>query len=444
MADGHQFGVAPPQIWPPFRRQVEWDSFFEHIRRFDPWGGGVQALLAALAIVGLSIGTAPTSIAISLFIGFSLLRIHRIWRGLSSLMGMAWVPSLLAWLLWCAISLCWSSDPANGFFQHKAYVTFLLIPLGLPIIAHRVGLLWLLAGLGITHALVTDVTGVLGALGSADCAKFAYNGVFWHPTISGLWPAMAIAAGVVLWSARWRLAGAAVVIAAAAALYLHGSRSAILAGVVAGWLVAFRAARCRWRVLLVIVALAAVGTALAGSLRFGDVPRPSEVISWSQESVGAGSTVPQPQSVPDVRLAIYRAAIRGWQLAPVCGCGLGGWTAIHAEQRSRDPHLFEHYPTELTNDSAHPHSTWLEALVETGVIGAALLLAWVGLAFRALWQRAATDRLALFCLGASAVWLVLSFFNDAHGPMRMLAPLVFVLLLGAMPAAAESAARANR
>jgi hypothetical protein len=230
-------------------------------------------------------------------------------------------------------------------------------------------------------------------------------------TYMGVWCAVAFSIWMMLVveSRRWRAAASfALAVLAATGLVLAGTRGAVV-GVVfellllsaylaiaqGGWL---RKAMVRLAFGLLIVAAVwvLVGQQVESKFRNTVVVQPESVAppASSVEEAGSGeaakagdtaqpvvapgaaTTPPTPVDMgPDYRVVIWRFTMRQYADAPLSGIGYGSVYDRAGRVQPGDASYTE-YEHRLIPALRHPHSMWMQALVETGVLGLGVLIAW--------------------------------------------------------------------
>ena len=100
-----------------------------------------------------------------------------------------------------------------------------------------------------------------------------------------------------------------------------------------------------------------------------------------------------------------RMAIEGWTRYPLCGVGMGGiGESIARSTTVKCP------PYDMT-EVRMVHSTYVQALTETGVVGAVLLLGWLVLVMRDAWRGVQRDPVRIIAWGGTLLWLVAAAFD---------------------------------
>ncbi|MBL8377345.1 MAG: O-antigen ligase family protein [Burkholderiales bacterium] len=228
-----------------------------------------------------------------------------------------------------------------------------------------------------------------------------------HLNHSAIYLVICVGAALGLALALWRSASPALRVALAAAiallltaLFLGGSRGALLAGVPLVLGLAFIAAtragygRGAW---------AAVLAALLAAIAFGG----TEAIQRHFEFAGIDNTTAQ-------RDRIWNRGLAAWQGSRWFGVGLDNYG--HFDERQLEAWVAEQGRTYAARDYArapHGHSLYVNTLVERGIVGAcalaALLIAWgVALARARPDFATAGPPVALWCASLAAWWTTVS------------------------------------
>ena len=198
----------------------------------------------------------------------------------------------------------------------------------------------------------------------------------------------------------------------AAAVQTAGGRvllAAALAGVVTAavlWIASSgepgrRAVRAGGRLLAVVLAIGAVAAAIAEGPRAVREVR-SQVHAFVH--LGSGTNGSRFLSGSGNRYDFWRVAWREFQANPVAGLGAGGYDRDYFRLR------------QTTEDVRQPHSLELQALAETGLVGALLLAIAIGALLVALVirARARCTGVALAAGGVLVAWLAYTSVDWLH------------------------------
>jgi len=291
---------------------------------------------------------------------------------------------------------------------------------------------WILGALvlstlvGIIQAYVTILKGQEGGLQLNSVGHVNHTAIY-----------IAIALGVCVswvlacwprWSALARAGGLAVTLGVLGALIYTASRGAVGMGVVlplvlaAGW-------RRRWRAALPATALVIAVVIAAG------VALRAEVLV-KQEAMA------EARNILSNRIAIWHAAVHGWQRYPWAGVGVDNFKLI-TEERLREWRTQAGKPFDASTYAffRHGHSLYFNTLAERGVIGslplAALLLALLLSLIRERPAAGAEDETWLVWGSAAGAWIVtcgVGLVNTTlHHEHGILAGVLFGLWLSRAP-----------
>ncbi len=193
--------------------------------------------------------------------------------------------------------------------------------LGHPNVTASCLLMWLMPAAGLLAVALLRIAGRRAARSAAD----ARPGQPWGMLAAGVLLCVGLAAALFLTGSRGAM------VAAACALPLF-----VLLGAAASWCA--RHARALWAALIVgYVAVIAAG--VGHGLRAGTLPHPSLAFRWYY----------------------WSAAGRVWQDAPLSGVGRENFAAAYLRYK----------PAEGTEEVRNPHDLWLSLLVEMGPLGLA-------------------------------------------------------------------------
>lgn len=313
-----------------------------------------------------------------------------------------WVAPLLLWLAWSWLTLLWSPDPAFGASDFRATRVLVWIPILWPI---RHGWGPLVAAM-LTGTTITAVIQAVQMATGWHVAKFGLGAGLTTPTQTGLWAAVALSFWLILavsgglartlaalapaalsglglvWSAT-----RASVLALAVELVLA---NAVLAWTTRGWL---RRAMVRAAVGLVILAGA---WWLGGRTLETKIQRAVSETAQTLSGTGARQV--------EQRLAMWRMAMEAWPARCITGWGLGSVPSI-AERTT-----LTHTQLDL-RQVRMIHSTYLQTLVETGLIGLCLLGTFAVRLLGCALRGAVGRPLRIAGLGALVVWFTAAAFD---------------------------------
>jgi O-antigen ligase len=292
--------------------------------------------------------------------------------------GRAWWLLFAAMLGWSVLSLGWAARPgaASELLGQWARTAVLVLVVAVtvrtprdarvvlaglvagPVLSVAVGFAY--GGLGDTSAPVTTATAVEGRLvGGVGDPNFLAAGI-----VAAI--VLAAVARSHVRAARWPLAATIGVLVVG--LMATQSRGGALAAAVA-WIAALAVMRGRRRGILVGGLLA---VALAGAYVAANPAALDRLTSAGDEGNG--------------RTELWTVAWRVARDHPLVGVGLDNFR-VYAPEYVRRPGGLRY--VELIADRPHVvHDTYLEALVETGVVGLGLLLAVLGVGVRETWSAA--------------------------------------------------------
>jgi hypothetical protein len=392
------------------------------VRERDAIGHAAHAMVATLAIFLQPIANAPANVGFVLLCIMGALRVHRLWRAWA-LMFREWFWLLLvAWAAWTGITLLWSEAPDYGLRQWGAFRAILWVPLLWPVMDR---LRWMVGGLlaGVAFGNAMQLSQVWwgwpmrrgdGSVGGG-LHMYTYMGA-WCATAFAIWMMMAVSI-----PRRRAIAAVALASLAAVGLVIAGTRGVVIGAAVEVAVVAGILALRQSGWIQRAVTRASVGTAilcivwlLVGDRverKFEAMVRDPAVMVMEpvpMAAVSSASAAWQDQPAPiseaamrlrlaDSRFHMWDYSLMQWRDDRLVGIGFGSVLprALHAS---------EHDMT-LTEDQrkgisiGHPHSTWIQTLAETGLVGFGIYMGWLcviaGTAWRALAPVASDARTGL-------------------------------------------------
>ena len=413
------------------------------VRERDAIGHAAHALVASVAIFLQPIANAPANVGFVLLCVMGALRVHRLWRAWA-LMFREWFWLLLvAWAAWTGITLLWSEDASYGLRQWSAFRAILWVPLLWPVMDRW---RWMIGGLlaGVACGNALQLTQYWWGWPALRDGK-GTGGGFHMYTFMGAWCAIGFAIWMMMAvTIPWRRAILAVALASLAAigLVIASTKGVVIGAGVEVVVVALALAIRQRGWVRRAMARACVGTAILSIVwmfvgervekRFAalviEVPvvteplpisLPTAVKSANASAHDATAAVPEsagaaagtaPLGAQDIadadagsaataapvtemarrikladsRTHIWDYSLKQWGEARLTGIGFGSVLP-------RAKHAAEHDMT-LTAEQregveiGHPHSTWIQTLAETGIIGFGIYLGWVCVIMSVAWR----------------------------------------------------------
>jgi hypothetical protein len=357
-------------------------------------GIGMQPISTATGNIGLAIALAVTVPRV--------IALLPDWR---TLLRQGWMLCLLAWLAWSWITLLWSPDAAFGVTQFRATRVLLWIPVLWPLRAR-----WshLVAAILIGTTIMALIQASQMMIGKPR-SHFGLGAGLTTPTQTGLWAAVALSFWLILVVSS-TLAHAAMLLVptmiGGLSLVWSATRASIIGLMVElllanlvlaltsrGWL--------RRALVRCVVGLAILGGAwvFAGNTLQAKV---EQAVKETRATVQGNVT-----ATAEVRLAMWKMAFAGWKRAPIAGVGMGGIPSIAATTAVTNPQLDMRTVTMI-------HSTYIQILTETGLIGLGLFAAFMALLFRDVLRGLRGQPLLVASFGALVVWFVAAAFDGYH------------------------------
>lgn len=316
---------------------------------------------------------------------------------------------LLLFLLWNAATIIWAPDRALGLNTlldwARALLLFVLLVTTIRT-ARDLRLLMIAFVFGSVLAILASV--LTGGLQTAQSYGNRLTGAAGDPNYlaAGILMAAVLAIALIATSRRWllKLFLAAALVILAIGFAATQSRGGIvgLVGATVCSLILFPRRR-----LAILGALAVLAVIIG---------------TWFATDPAALARVTDFNSSGDGRSDLWTVALRAWHDHVIAGVGLNNFLAVEAHYVNRPGAL-----TSLALIVDHPHvvhNVYLEALVDTGIIGLALFLALVGRMLHTAWaairsavlnQRHDIEVLAR-ALVAAIVGVLISLFFLSDGP----------------------------
>jgi O-antigen ligase len=354
------------------------------MRRADPLGDRIHAGLACLAGLGVASDTTAAEIGFFALLVIFLLRLPKITPYLGSCfrMVLAWI--LVAWFGYAALSLAWSSDPAQGA-EELLRLRFVLLPLLVYPVVDRAAPIFvsILLGVGLLHLaqLLQVLDWMPESIDRDRWVKTRYSGLM-HPVASAniIVAAAALHLGALLVAlgspGRRRLAtlSALGLGAALVGLVLTGSRGPWLAALALLPAQLLATALRRPTIRKAALILVAVLVLLAGVASIWLAPLAAQRFEQAREDLRQVVQEQDYASHTGARLFMARVALEMFTSKPLIGHGGGSYRRSGgdvAERLLADEDDVK--PRSLIH--GHAHNLYLHEMATRGVIGLALVLA---------------------------------------------------------------------
>ncbi len=363
-------------------------------------------LWGAMLGIGMQpISTAAGNIGFGIAVAVTVPRAVALLPDWRTLLRQGWMLCLLAWLAWSWITLLWSPDAAFGVTQFRATRVLLWIPVLWPLRAR-----WshLAAAILIGTTIMALIQASQMTIGKPR-SHFGLGAGLTTPTQTGLWAAVALSFWLILVVSS-TLAHAAMLLVptmiGGLSLVWSATRASIIGLMVElllanlvlaltsrGWL--------RRALVRCVVGLAILGGAwvFAGNTLQAKV---EQAVKETKATVQGNVT-----ATAEVRLAMWKMSLAGWKRAPIAGVGMGGIPSIAATTAVTNPQLDMRTVTMI-------HSTYIQILTETGLIGLGLFAAFMALLFRDVLRGLRGQPLLVASFGALVVWFVAAAFDGYH------------------------------
>lgn len=389
----------------------------EYVRQRDPVGDRVHLVMAMLYIGLLPVATAPSTIASLVLFVYALIRLPNTWRAFVPVVRAPIVRTAAAWFAWTALALAWSETRAQGM-DEVLTLRMLALPLVLWPVVHSIERLVgaalvgvaVLQGVQLLQGLdlipvpsVVEGTGRLsGGLHPIQAGAWCVAAILWHlPRMLIATPRIAIVA----------LIGA---ILAGLGLIATQSRGPWLAGAVvvplAVVILAIRFPTVRRRAILLIVA----GVLAGGGAWIGGRSIIAPRVETAVEEFRAAWSDGHYDSDVGLRVGMWRWGREIWREHPIVGGGTGAFRSEQRQRPSWQALVAQDPSSEARLGRDHAHNTILHVLATSGLVGAALLVAFLLVVLAASW---ADPRGSAARMGAPFVilsWLIGAQFDCYH------------------------------
>lgn len=406
----------PPRAWPAPVDAAGFADCVDYAARRDPYGDAVHTALGCVYLFCAGLSTATESIAFVLLVGYTILRLPNLWRGLAPIVAAPVAWALFALFAWAALSGAWAADAAQWRDALGGFRGLLIVPALYPIrSAWRLLLGSLIAGMTLQGAMqILQQLGLMSVRMERTDVRFA--GLHTNPVQASLFEAVAlmVALGWMRETRSWRTRGLLIACALflAAGIAIAAGRAAIvglgvaipLLGVL---LVRFHGAP--WRRLLAIAAVAVVGASVVAG---GVVALGSKGL---RRQLGDVTALDDPRTSTGQRILWWKAATHAALEHPILGLGTGSSRTMLANDAGVQAAIAR-YP-ELPREAflpAHPHSMYLQTACELGVVGLAALGLVIVTIARASWRAAAERPIRAALAAAIALWAVAAAFEALH------------------------------
>ncbi len=415
------------QSWALHAWEHEHDWRDANLATRDLVGEPAHLIVAIFAMVMEPLGTAPASIGFTTLCCVGILRAPVLWPTWQRMWRQGWVKVLVVWLLWSALTIIWSPDRIKGVDRLWNLKYFAWIPLLWPLYRHWK---WLLGGFLLSTALIQGIQ-VAGVVFGVPGRKGPLSHGLRHPTMAGMWNAMALSAWLFISVAgRWRLLLLSVPMAVLSTFgFFWASQRAALAAIIVEVVAAnvvLAAVSREWirkaavRAVIAVLLIAAV-YAVAGKSMESKMKQAVAEATATVQGVGDEASMA-------VRYSMWSMTVDAWIGRPLFGSGLGGYRVA---TRDLDKGVLSHGRDIHSYDTCH--STYFMILLETGLVGF-LLFGWWSVLFA--WQSVQVvriDPLRIAAFGGAIIWFSAAAFDSFNTRGVFLTAGVIMIALSAMP-----------
>lgn len=384
------------RAWPP-PSALELADVLRDVRSHDRYGHAVHACAAIVFAYFATLDQAPNGIATGILLGTWFARVLRFPVLLTALFRWPAFWFGFAWCAWSAITVAWSPMGA-GAFKLLAAQRLLLVALAIwPVLDRARAIAWALVAAAATNSAV-QIAQKFGVLLPAQGATWRPAGLAALPAVASICAGGAILVATGLWCGASRAARVAIGLAmmlCAAGIALAASRQPALALVLVlptlvVALIAWRHARPRdvakAAVPLILLAIAAIALFGRDFLRYlSETP--------------AGLSGAKGFSSIGLRLYWWRICLEQVPAHPLVGSGVGSFRSIVAAHPETARMITDTGISQGEVLAVHPHSSYVRALLEGGIVGLAALVGMMLALLRAAIGNARRDAV---CAGAAA------------------------------------------
>ena len=399
----------------------------------DLIGEPAHLVAAIVAIVCEAISTASASVGINILVLATLLRALALLPSWKQMLGQTWIKLLLIWIAWMALSIAWSPDMPRGFDRLGHLKFFIWIPMLWPLYKQW---RWLFAAF-LLSAFVVQCIQLAGAFGATHQMQTLQAGMR-HPTMVGLWNAMALSCWLFLAvSVGWQAMALCIPVAvfSAVGFVWAGQRAAlwgilieivianiVLVFAVRGWM-----RRTCLRVVLGLIVIGGVyffiGEKLTGKVM--------QLYNETTQSLTSGTKAvkgsPEYKVTFECRIAMWEMSMIAWRKHPIIGVGYGGY------QIATDPIKDVVYPAIDIHGFETPHSTYVMILTENGIVGLALYLGFAAAFFVRAFRVVQVHPIRIGVFGGAVIWFAAAAADTYHMRGVFLSIGVIMMALAAMP-----------
>jgi len=407
-----------------WEREHDWRD--ANLATRDLVGEPAHLIVAIFAMVMETLGTAPASIGFTTLCCVGILRAPVLWPTWQRMWRQGWIKVLVVWVLWSALSIAWSSDRIKGIDRLWNLKYLAWLPLLWPLFRHWK---WLLGGFLLATVVIQGVQFAGAVLGMSGRKGPLTQGLR-HPTMAGMWNAMALSAWLFISVAgSWRVMLLSVPMAALSTFgFFWASQRAALVAIIVEIVIAnavLAAVSREWirkaaiRAAVAVVLIAAVYFFAGRTME----ARMKQALAEATASVQGSSVASM-----EVRYGMWSMATKAWAAHPIFGSGLGSYLVATkdvmqgVQANGVDIHTFDTC-----------HSTYFMVLLETGVVGLGLFVWWSALfAWRSL-QYVRRDPLRIAAFGGAIIWYSAAAFDSFNTRGVFFGGGVIMMALSAMP-----------
>jgi len=432
-----------PRAWPP-ATPLQLDDTLRDIARHDRYGHAIHLALGVLFAVLAPLDHFPNSVATIALLAFSVARAARFPALYTPLF--RWVPLWLG-LSWAgALVLALACAPGETATRTLHPLRYLLVPIALfPLVAGEPRYALALARTLIAAAVINAVVQVFQRFGML----LPPQGHSWRPSGLTALPAVAainggsaiiLALALSARAASWtRVLLLAAITACAIGMMLAATRQAVLAlpiGISVLVVLHLVNRHIRGRAILGLL-LPPVALVAAASLLFG-----RSVAGYLASAMSEAAVILRGESIwssLQLRLIWWRIGLDAFLASPWTGFGPGSFRSL-VESTPELPRLIEE--TGISREEMlplHPHSTYIRALAETGIVGASILAALIGSVLAAGWRTARRGPIEASGALAAIVFVLLCTATECVELMNLaFSQLVVLVAIAALPRAARA------